>query len=195
MAVAIARRQLLGAMVLPIAGCLGADTDTTPTPPRENPAVGDVTQHGDLTLTSPAFEHGGEIPQKYGYNEQNINPPLSIATAPAATESFVLIMDDPDAREPAGHVWLHWLVWNIPADTTEIPADWTPTTAIQGTNDFDEQGYGGPAPPDEPHTYRFKLYALDSTLDLDPSATKETVGSTMQATRLAQTQLEGTYRP
>ncbi len=191
----IQRRQLCLALALPIAGCLEADTDTTPSPSEQNPAVGDVTQQGDLALTSPAFEDGGAIPEKYGYNEQNINPPLSISHAPNDTASFVLIMDDPDAREPAGHVWLHWLVWNIPADTTEIPAAWEPRSAVEGTNDFDERGYGGPAPPDEPHTYRFKLYALDSTLDLEPTADKETVGAAIQDTRLAQTQLEGTYRP
>lgn len=109
--------------------------------------------------------------------------------------SLVLIVDDPDAADPAGKVWLHWLVWNIPPDTTEIPAGWDPVDAVEGRNDFGETGYGGPAPPDDTHTYRFKCYALDTTLDLSSSASMTDVGAAMADHVLAQTRLTGTYSP
>lgn len=172
----------------------GGDDDGTPTP-EENPAVGDVAGRGDLQLTSPAFEDGGEIPRKYGFREENVNPPLSIGGVPDATESLTLVMDDPDAVEPAGKVWLHWLVWNVPPSRAEIPEGWESDEAVEGVTDFDERGYGGPAPPDGEHTYRFKLYAVGTTLDLPDSATKREVGEAMQGEVLAATQLEGTYAP
>lgn len=197
----VTRRTALTAVAATLAGCAGGGDDTpTPTPapastPSGNPAVGDVTQMGDLRLTSPAFEDGGPIPREHGYEAENTNPPLSVESVPSGAESLTLVVDDPDAVEPAGEVWLHWLVWNIPPDRTEIPAGWEPTAAVTGINDFGNRGYDGPAPPDGEHTYRFKLYALDSTLDLPESATKREVGEAMQGGRLAQTSLEGTYAP
>jgi len=147
---------------------------------EDNPAVGDVEQQGDLRLTSPAFEDGGEIPPKYGRDGEDVNPPLSVANVPSGAESLALAMDDPDAVEPAGMVWLHWLAWNISPSRTEIPERWEPDGAVVGTNDFDERGYGGPAPPDGEHTYRFKLYAVGTTLDLPDSAGKRDVGAAMR---------------
>lgn len=192
----LSRRQYLIATVGLISGCSGGGSNgPTPTQQRDNPAAGDVTQRGSLTLTSPAFDDGGPIPDEYGYDQRNLNPPLRIADVPADASSLTLIMDDPDAVEPAGKVWLHWLVWNIPPTTTAIPEGWEPDQATQGTNDFDETGYGGPAPPDSVHTYRFKLYAIDTTLDLSRSAGKRAVGEAMTGHILAQTQLEGTYAP
>lgn len=150
---------------------------------------------GDIELTSPAFESGGPIPDQYGYNERNVNPPLDIASIPDDAAALVLIMDDPDAVEPAGKVWDHWVVWNIDPDTTRIPEGWDAADAVVGENDFGETGYGGPSPPDREHTYRFKLYALDATLDLPAESTKEEVGRAMEGHIVAQTQLEGTYAP
>ncbi len=170
-------------------------TETATATSAANPAVGDVERRGGLALTSPAFEDGGEIPRKHGYREENVNPPLSISGVPEGASSLVLVMDDPDAVEPAGKVWLHWLVWNIPPSRTEIPEGWDPDEAVQGINDFDERGYGGPAPPDEVHTYRFKLFAVGRTLDLPESADKRDVGDAMQGDVLAATQLTGTFAP
>lgn len=170
-------------------------TETATATAAANPAVGDVKQRGGLGLTSPAFEDGGEIPRKYGFDGENLNPPLSISGVPEGASSLVLVMDDPDAVEPAGKVWLHWLVWNIPPSRTEIPEGWDPDEAVQGTNDFDERGYGGPAPPDEAHTYRFKLFAVGRILDLPGSANKRDVGGAMQGDVLAATQLTGTFAP
>ncbi len=170
-------------------------TGTATATPAENPAVGDVEQRGDLGLASPAFEDGGEIPRRYGFDGENVNPPLSVSGVPGGAGSLALVVDDPDAVEPAGEVWLHWLVWNVDPSRTEIPEGWDPEGAVQGTNDFDERGYGGPAPPDEEHTYRFKLYAVGSTLGLSGSADKRDVGAAMQGDVLAQTQLTGTFAP
>lgn len=148
-----------------------------------------------MRLTSPAFGDGEPIPGKYGYTEANVNPPLEVADVPDGTQSLALVLDDPDAVEPAGKVWLHWLVWNIPPSRTSIPEDWSPTDATEGTNDFGTRGYGGPAPPDGTHTYRFKLYALDARLDLSASADERRVGDAMAGHVLSRTQLTGTYGP
>jgi len=150
---------------------------------------------GALKLTSPAFSNGETIPDKYGYTRRNINPPLLIEGVPKEAQSLVLIMDDPDAVGPAGKVWDHWVIWNISPATREIPEDSVPPGAVEGRNDYGERGYGGPNPPDTKHTYRFKLYALDITLNLPPSSTKGEVREAIEGHILAQTQLEGTYAP
>lgn len=160
-----------------------------------NPVVGDAAQAGDLALSSSAFDGGQPIPQQYGRDESDVNPPLSISGVPDGAETLALVVDDPDAVEPAGEVWLHWLVWNVPATRTEIPEDWTPERATEGVNDFGERGYGGPAPPDGEHTYRFKLYALDASLEVPADASKRDVGDAMRDHVLASTQLVGTYAP
>jgi hypothetical protein len=148
-----------------------------------------------LSLTSPAFDDGEAIPRKYGYENENVNPPLAIADVPDGAESLVLLMDDPDARAPAGKVWDHWTVFDLDPSIAEIPEDWSAGGATEGRNDYGETGYGGPNPPDREHAYRFRLYALDATLDLDASASKEDVEAAMEGRVLAEAQLEGTYAP
>jgi len=129
-------------------------------------------------LTSPAFEQGEAIPRRYTCEGEDLSPPLHWTVPPAATKSFVIIADDPDA--PAG-TWVHWVIYNLSLDlrglTEGIPAkDHLPNGAIQGLNDFTRIGYGGPCPPPgKPHRYYFKLYALDVILDLKPRATKHQV--------------------
>jgi hypothetical protein len=184
-----------------IAGCSGdgdasaGTTLATDGGTSSGPTRGDAGQVGDLHLTSPAFDDGGPIPEEYGRRARDVNPPLRVTEVPAEAASLTLVMDDPDAVAPAGKVWLHWLVWDVPTGTTEIPEDWTPTDAVEGPNDFGERGYGGPAPPDDTHTYRFKLYALDTTLDLPPSADQRDVDEAAAGHVVAQTQLTGTYAP
>ncbi|QCS42375.1 YbhB/YbcL family Raf kinase inhibitor-like protein [Natrinema versiforme] len=148
---------------------------------------------GDLTLKSPAFDDGERIPETYGYTDANVNPPLEIDGVPDDAESLALIVDDPDAKEPAGKVWDHWVVWNVPPETATIPEDWDAADASEGTNDFGDHGYGGPNPPDTEHTYRFELYALDTTLELGPDADADDLESAIEGHVLAQTRLEGTY--
>ena len=104
-------------------------------------------------------------------------------------------MDDPDAQAAVGKVWVHWVIWNIIPNTTEIQEGNVPSESLDGKNDFGELGYGGPAPPDKKHTYIFKLYALDTKLDLAKGATKSQVEESMQGHILEETNLNGTYEP
>nr|WP_247004020.1 YbhB/YbcL family Raf kinase inhibitor-like protein [Halosolutus gelatinilyticus] len=147
----------------------------------------------ELELTSNAFDHGERIPDRHGYEKDNVNPPLSIENVPDGAESLALIVDDPDAVDPAGKVWDHWIVWNMSPDTTTIPEDWDPDDVAEGTNDFGEPGYGGPNPPDREHTYRFRLYALDTTLDLDSDADADDLESAMDGHVIGEARYEGTY--
>lgn len=150
-----------------------------------------------LRISSSAFEDGAPIPEEYGHDAENVNPPLSVSGVPDDAASLALVVDDPDAVEPAGKVWDHWTVWNVPPEVQEIPEDWDPEAdgATEGTNDFDERGYGGPAPPDREHTYRFKLYALDTSLDLSPSVGREEVEDAVDGHVVDDAVLEGTYAP
>ena len=148
-----------------------------------------------LELTSPAFAGGEPIPREYGYTEANRNPPLEIDGAPDAAESLALVVDDPDAVEPAGKVWDHWVVWNIDPETTTIPEDWDATAAVEGRNDYGEHGYGGPNPPDREHSYRFRCYALDTAVDLEAGSRKADLQREIDGHVLDEAQLTGTYAP
>jgi hypothetical protein len=148
-----------------------------------------------LRLTSPAFADGDPIPRRYGYTTENVNPPLLIEGVPDGTETLALVVDDPDAVEPAGKVWDHWVVWNVPPDTTEVPEAWDAGAATEGRNDYGDHGYGGPNPPDREHTYRFRLYALDDRLALDAGATKDDLERAMEGHVIADARFEGTYAP
>ena len=191
------RRTVLAGLVAAIAGGGGEQgaTTATSTPPMSNPAIGDVQQRGDLRLTSTAFDNGGRIPDRYGRDGENVNPPLSVGMVPDEATTLALIVDDPDAVPVGGEVFLHWLVWNVPASRTDIPAGWTPGTATVGENDFGNRRYDGPAPPDREHTYRFKCYALRSALNVPAAASKEEVGAAMRTEVLSQTQLTGRFAP
>ena len=149
----------------------------------------DHTWSGNLKLTSSAFSDGGEIPRECGYKNGNKVPPLTISGIPEGTKSLTLIMDDPDAMEPAGKVWVHWVVWNIVGSTIDLKK------CHQGMTDFGEVGYGGPAPPDKRHTYVFKLYALDTPLDLPDKSTKADVEKAMEGHIVDLATLTGTYAP
>ena len=148
-----------------------------------------------LQLQSPVFENGSEIPRKYGYKNGNTSPPLTINGIPSECKSLVLIMDDPDAKAAVGKVWVHWVIWNILPDMTNIEESSLPSNCVEGKTDFDEIGYGGPAPPDKKHTYVFKLYALDSKLDISSGSDKNQVEGAMQNHILEETLLTGTYEP
>jgi len=148
---------------------------------------------GNFKLTSSAFSDGGEIPRECGYKNGNKVPSLTVSGVPEGVESLALIMDDPDAMEAVGKVWVHWVVWNLTWFADGKP-DWSRPTK-EGMTDFGEVGYGGPAPPDKRHTYVFKLYALDSKLDLPDKSTKDDVEKAMEGHIIEQTQLTGTYTP
>jgi len=148
-----------------------------------------------MILTSPAFKNGGVIPQKYGYKNKNLSIPLKISKIPEGTKSLALIMDDPDAMGAVGKVWVHWVLWNISPNTKEFLENSIPENSIEGKTDFDEIGYGGPAPPDKEHTYIFKLYALDTILNLKQGSTKLNVEESMKEHILIDTKLEGKFAP
>lgn len=149
----------------------------------------------NLILESNAFKNEQEIPKKYGYKNNNINPPLNIKQIPQNTKSLVLIMDDPDAMNVVGKIWVHWILWNIESTTKEIKENSIPTGAIEGKTDFGEIGYGGPAPPDKEHKYIFKLYALDNKLNLNVGASKGQVEASMKNHIIAEAQLIGKFSP
>ena len=149
-----------------------------------------------MQLTSSAFSEGATIPKKYTADGADVSPPLQWQGAPQTTKSIALICDDPDA--PRG-TWVHWVLFNLPADKNELP-EGVPATATltggarQGKNDFGKLGYGGPSPPKgKPHRYFFKIYALDALLDLKEGATKAQLEKAMAGHILAQGQLMGTY--
>lgn len=150
-----------------------------------------------LSISSPVFQEGEGIPAKYSCEGQDISPPLVWGEPPAGTNSFALIVDDPDAP---GRVFTHWVLFNLPADSRELP-EAVPTQpqfssgALQGKNDFGKTGYGGPCPPPgRPHRYQFTLYALDQLLDLKSGASKQQVLEAMQGHIFGQGQLTGTYQ-
>ena len=150
-----------------------------------------------IKLSSTAFENGAEIPSKYTGDGRDVSPPLRWEDVPEGTRSLVLICDDPDA--PMG-TWVHWVIYAIPSDAKELPEavparDVIEIGAKQGTNDFRRIGYGGPAPPPgKPHRYFFKLYALDTELDLKAGATKRDLLRAIEGHILAQGELTGTYK-
>ena len=149
-----------------------------------------------LPVSSPAFQEGGKIPNKYTCEGQDVSPALTWGEPPVGTQSFVLVVDDPDAP---GGVFTHWVLFNLPADSLElreaVPAQaQLPNGSLQGKNDFGKIGYGGPCPPPgRPHRYQFTLYALDKLLNLKGAASKKQVMDAMQGHILAQGQLTGTY--
>lgn len=150
-----------------------------------------------LDLVSSAFEDGENIPSKYTCDGSNVSPPLEWSGVPEDAKTLALICDDPDA--PVG-TWVHWVLYNVPAGTTSlaegVPADEAVGgSASHGRNDFKRIGYGGPCPPrGKPHRYFFKLYALDTGLDLKPGAKKKDVEKAMKSHVLAQGQLVGVYK-
>jgi Raf kinase inhibitor-like YbhB/YbcL family protein len=148
-----------------------------------------------MKIESSAFQNGSEIPRKYGYKKDNINPPISIKEVPTETKSLALIMDDPDAMGAVGKIWVHWIVWNIDPSNSEIKENSVPSDSVQGKTDFGEISYGGPAPPDKEHTYIFKLYALDEKLKINEGSTKSQVEEAMKGHVLSEAKLEGKYAP
>lgn len=144
----------------------------------------------DLDLTSTAFLTGETIPMKYTCDGKNVSPSLAWKGVPEGTQSLVLIMDDPDA--PIG-TWVHWVVFNLPPDTVSLE-EATSGLGVNGNNSWQKPGYGGPCPPPGPaHGYVFRLYALDTLLDLPEGASRAEVEAAMQGHILAYGELLGKY--
>jgi Raf kinase inhibitor-like YbhB/YbcL family protein len=150
-----------------------------------------------IKITSTGFAEAQPIPSKYTCDGEDVSPPLSWDSPPNGTRSLALICDDPDA--PSG-TWVHWVIYDLSATTTELP-EAVPANeealngAKQGRNDFGRVGYGGPCPPaGKAHRYYFKLFALDSALNLKAGATKADVENAMKGHIVGQGQLMGTYK-
>jgi len=144
-----------------------------------------------LRLSSPAFEDGGKIPKKYTCDGANINPSLTIENVPLNTKSLALVFDDVDA--PRG-TYVHWILWNLAPDVKEIKENSVPEGAVLGMNDFKKPNYGGPCPPRRAHKYVFRIYALDTLLNLNPKGTKKDLEKVMEGHIISRTQLTGLYQ-
>ncbi len=153
-----------------------------------------------MTLTSTAFDHGGEIPVRHTCDGDDISPPLRWDGVPPGSRTLALIVDDPDAPDPAAPkmTWIHWILYNIPADANGLPEDARDSElrpgTLAGTNSWGRTGYGGPCPPIGRHRYFFKLYALDTVLPDLGRPEKSRLLAAMRGHVLAEAVLMGTYQ-
>lgn len=153
-----------------------------------------------LSITSTAFAPNGEIPKRFTCEGEDLSPPLAWTGAPAGTKSFALVVDDPDAPDPAAPktTWVHWILYDLPADATGLPEGVAPAALPAGTregvNDWKRTGWGGPCPPIGRHRYFFKLYALDATLGDLGRPTKATLEKAIAGHVLARAERVGTYQ-
>jgi Raf kinase inhibitor-like YbhB/YbcL family protein len=145
----------------------------------------------ELKVSSPVFDHKGNLPRKYACDGANVSPPLKVENVPPEAKSLALIFDDIDA--PRGS-YIHWILWNISPSIKEIKENSFPDGAVEGTNDFKKRSYGGPCPPSRAHRYVFRVYALDLVLQLDSSATKEHLEKAMKGHILSKGELMGNYK-
>ena len=163
----------------------------TPLSPTEEPEVEEEEEEPamvEMTLTSPAFAQDEAIPLQFSCDGDDISPELAWAGIPEGAASLVLFLDDPDA--PVG-TWDHWLLFDMPPDLEGLPQGGTAGT--DGNNSWNRTGYGGPCPPGGTHRYFFKLYALDTTLDLPAGTAKGALEAAMEGHILGQVELMGTY--
>jgi Raf kinase inhibitor-like YbhB/YbcL family protein len=150
----------------------------------------EVKKMTQMKMTTPAFENGQEIPEKFTCDGNDVNPHLVIEGVPREAKSLALIMDDPDA--PAG-TWVHWMMWNIDPAVEQIPEGSVPHGAQQGVNSWKRSDYGGPCPPSGTHRYFFRLYALSDKLSLPTGTNRKDLDHAMHGKILAQCELMGTY--
>lgn len=152
-----------------------------------------LAEGGKMELMSLAFKNNQSIPKKYSCQDADISPPLQWKNSPDKTQSFALIMDDPDA---SNGVWDHWILFNIPNTTTQLSENLTtlPGDARNGKNSWGNLSYGGPCPPSGEHRYVFKLYALDTLLSVSAGIDKSTLETAMQGHVLATATLTGVYK-
>ncbi len=172
-----------------------AKSPTEKAPPGA--AEGSEGEQSTIEVRSSAFEHQGAIPKRHTCQGGDVSVPLSWSGVPDGTESFALIVDDPDAPDPKAPktVWVHWVLYDIPADVRELPAgvEELPAGTREGENDWDRTGWGGPCPPVGRHRYFHKLYALDSKLEDLGRPTKDELLEAMAGHVLAEGELIGTY--
>jgi Raf kinase inhibitor-like YbhB/YbcL family protein len=187
--------QLLLMAIFSGCGHSPSDKPAASRPPKE------TAMPAQMPLLSSAFAHDEAIPRKYTGDGEDKSPPLSWSVVPPGTKELALIVDDPDAPTPTP--WVHWVLYRIPAEARNLPEGITPSLRVaqpagllQGKNSWGKAGYGGPAPPKGHgrHRYFFKLYALDSPVDLEPGATKEALLKAISGHVQAEGELIGTYQ-
>lgn len=153
-----------------------------------------------MIITSSVFVENGEIPKQYTCDGNDVSPPLAWDDIPDQARSLVLIVDDPDAPDPAAPkmTWVHWVLYNLPVESTGLPeavvASELPTGTMEGINDWRRTGFGGPCPPVGRHRYFFKLYALDTVLPNLYKPAKSKVEQAMAGRIIAEAHLIGTYK-
>ena len=168
--------------------------------PEEDQALSKRRTMMSLTLSSPAFNHEGSIPAVFTCDGEDISPELNWSDVPGDARSLVLIVDDPDAPDPAAPklTWVHWVLYNLPVTATglaqAIKDEDLPAGTLQGLNDWKRTGYGGPCPPIGRHRYFHKLYALDTVLSDLQQPTKARLEQAMEGHIIAQAVLLGTYQ-
>jgi hypothetical protein len=194
----VRRRCLVAALVVipGLSGAAGLHT-VNATAPSSNPS-GEVVM--SLVLRSSEFEHGGAIPRRFTCEGDDVSPPLAWSDVPPGTKALALIVDDPDAPDPAHprRTWVHWVLYDIPPASAVLATAVKPSSLPQGTregvNDWGRTGYGGPCPPIGRHRYFFKLYALDAHLGDLHRPTKAELEQAMEGHVVAHTELMGTYQ-
>jgi Raf kinase inhibitor-like YbhB/YbcL family protein len=172
----------LPALGLALAACGGGDRASAPPPPAPD----------RIELTSRAFDDGGTIPERFSCDGEDVSPPLAWTGVPDDARELALLVDDPDAP---GGTFVHWALFNVPADRNEIAAGEVPQGARQGENSRGDAGYAGPCPPegDEPHHYEFTLYALSSPVDLPDGAAADAVRAAVGRVAVARGQIVGRF--
>ena len=199
------RRALRLGVVLCVVGFMASATGfNAPMYTSEESAAYAETRKGviamTLEITSPAFSHNEEIPSKYTCDGEDISPALEWSGLPEGTKSIALIVDDPDAPDPAAPkmTWVHWVLYNIPPSATGLPeavkSQDLPEGTKEGLNDWKRTGYGGPCPPIGRHRYFHKLYALDIVLTGLGKPTKEKLEKAMEGHIISKTELIGLYQ-
>jgi Raf kinase inhibitor-like YbhB/YbcL family protein len=180
---------LILVLLVLISGCITSEQD-------EEPQIEEDMNMRAISISSDVFENGSMLSSEYTCDGSDVSPDLSWDTVPAGTRSITLIVDDPDAP---GKTWVHWVIYNIPANSTGLPLGVPKNNtlddgSLQGKNDFGWIGYNGPCPPPgKPHRYFFKIYALDTTLNLKSGGTKSQLETAMSGHILAQGEMVGKY--
>ena len=153
-----------------------------------------------MTIASPVFRHEGAIPARHTCEGEDVSPPLVFGAVPAEAKSLALIVDDPDAPDPAAPRmdWVHWVLYNLPPGTTSIPQgvgpEQLPAGTLQGLNDWKRTGWGGPCPPIGRHRYFFRLFALNAAMPDLGSPNRQRLQREMQGHLLGSAELMGTYQ-
>jgi len=180
---------LIIALLVLLSGCISDQ-------PEQEIQTDEKTIMKQISISSDAFNDGGSLPIEHTCDGEDRSPALSWDTIPAGTQSIALIVDDPDAP---GKTWVHWVIYNIPASSTGLPAAVPKDSSLddgslQGKNDFGRIGYNGPCPPPgKPHKYFFRVYALDTALSLKSGAAKSQLEAAMSGHILAQGEMIGKY--